>query len=76
MCLIAGGFRDHITDHFCNDDPMGWHRLLHSNGFTDGNHSAGFAECVSGRVHERINRQGLIQQIRQDGFPATPGICE
>jgi hypothetical protein len=32
--------------------------------------NAGFAECLPGRFNERINRQGLIQQICQDGFPA------
>ena len=53
-----------------NDDPFGRHDLLHRNAFPDGNNSAGFAECLPGCSDERVNRQGLIQQVRQDGLPA------
>jgi hypothetical protein len=71
--LIARGSRDHIADHFRNDDPLGRHDLLHRNAFPDGNNSAGFAECLPGCSDERVNRQSLIQQIRQDGLPAPHG---
>jgi hypothetical protein len=50
--------------------------LLHRNAVAHRNDRAGFAERLPGRFDESINRQGLIQQIRQDGLPATPGICE
>ena len=46
--------------------------MLHRNAFPDGNNSAGFAECLPGCSDERVNRQSLIQQIRQDGLPAPP----
>ena len=73
ICLIASRPRDHIADHFRNDDPFGRHDLLHRNALPDGNNSAGFAECLPGCSNERVNRQGLIQQVRQDGLPAPHG---
>src|SRR3954470_12865220 len=71
VCLIARSFRDHVIDHLRNDDPLRWHDLLHGNAITNGNDYAAFAELLPGRLDESVNRQGLIQEIGQDGFPAT-----